>query len=253
VRAGEVLQLWERADGLGPVERALALAEAAGADASLLRKRPFGQTNAHLLVLRECLVGGRLSATAMCPTCRERIDFALDPARLQGMLSADEDSSHLPNQPFGNALGQAVDHQATGLVVSWHAPTPDDLAAAAAAPDPEGVLKQRCLTARTADGSAVDASGLPDELVEAVEIAMADADPLAEVLLDMVCPGCATEFRSDLDLASFVWTELDARARRLLHEVDILARAYGWPEPEVLALTEARRAAYLRLVLEGAP
>jgi hypothetical protein len=38
-----------------------------------------------------------------------------------------------------------------------------------------------------------------------------------------------------------------------LHEVDLLARAYGWTEPEVLALSEARRAAYLRLVVEGAP
>ena len=38
----------------------------------------------------------------------------------------------------------------------------------------------------------------------------------------------------------------DARARRLLREVDVLARAYGWTEPEVLALDDARRAAYLR-------
>ena len=47
---------------------------------------------------------------------------------------------------------------------------------------------------------------------------------------------------------AFVWAEVDAAAQRLLHEVDVLARAYGWTEPEVLALSEARRAAYLRLV-----
>jgi hypothetical protein len=46
---------------------------------------------------------------------------------------------------------------------------------------------------------------------------------------------------------------VDARARRLLHEVDVLARTYGWTEDEVLALSEQRRASYLRIVLDGAP
>jgi hypothetical protein len=52
---------------------------------------------------------------------------------------------------------------------------------------------------------------------------------------------------------SFVWAELEAQAHRLLHEIDVLARAYGWSEPEVLALGERRRAAYVSLVLEGVP
>jgi hypothetical protein len=33
--------------------------------------------------------------------------------------------------------------------------------------------------------------------------------------------------------------------------VHTLAAAYGWTEPEVLALSEPRRAAYLRLVGDG--
>jgi hypothetical protein len=48
-----------------------------------------------------------------------------------------------------------------------------------------------------------------------------------------------------------VWTELRAHARRLLREVDVLARAYGWTEPDVLALDERRRAAYLELAAEA--
>jgi hypothetical protein len=48
-----------------------------------------------------------------------------------------------------------------------------------------------------------------------------------------------------------VWAEVDVRARRLLADVATLARTYGWTEPEVLALSEARRAAYLRLATEG--
>ena len=58
---------------------------------------------------------------------------------------------------------------------------------------------------------------------------------------------------ADFDLAAFVWAEFGAQARRLLHEVDALGRAYGWTEGEVLALGERRRAAYVDLALENRP
>lgn len=237
MRAGELLHLWERADGLGPVERALALAEAGGGDAAVLRERPFGRTNAHVLALRESLLSGDLAATASCPACGERIEFAIDPAALRTLLPAGEDA--------GLVAGE--------YVVDWRLPTPDDLVAVVAEPDPERALRRRCLTVLSGDGDRVDAAVLPREVVEAVEAAMAAADPLAEVLVAVECPACGAGFEADLDLASFVWAEVDARARRLLHEVDVLARTYGWTEPEVLALGEARRAAYLHLVLDGAP
>jgi hypothetical protein len=36
-----------------------------------------------------------------------------------------------------------------------------------------------------------------------------------------------------------------------LLDVDALARAYGWSEPQVLALSATRRAAYLQLIGGG--
>ena len=80
---------------------------------------------------------------------------------------------------------------------------------------------------------------------------MTVADPLAEVLVDLVCPACEKRFVADLDLGAFVWADLSAQARRLIREVDVLARTYGWTEPEVLALGEGRRAVYLELAGEG--
>jgi len=46
----------------------------------------------------------------------------------------------------------------------------------------------------------------------------------------------------------FFWAELAAEAKRLLREVDALARAYGWREADILALSSQRRHAYLELV-----
>ena len=54
-------------------------------------------------------------------------------------------------------------------------------------------------------------------------------------------------------MASFVWEEVDAAARRLLGEVHALASAYGWSQEEILALGSQRRAAYMRLIAGEEP
>jgi len=131
-----------------------------------------------------------------------------------------------------------------GRLISWRPPDSRDVAAAAKADDvaeAERVLLERC----------VGALDLTDEQRRAVTAAMAEADPLAEVLVDMECPACGEPFVADLDVAQFVWAEVRARALGLLRDVDALARAYGWTEEQVLALGDTRRGAYLELV-EGA-
>jgi hypothetical protein len=42
--------------------------------------------------------------------------------------------------------------------------------------------------------------------------------------------------------------DVDAHARKLVGEVDALARVYGWTEPQILALSPQRRATYLAMV-----
>jgi predicted nucleic acid-binding Zn-ribbon protein len=233
--AGTLLQLWERTVDLGPVGRALGLAEAAGADPDRLRSAPYGQTSARVLDLRESLIGPDLAATAGCPDCGSRVEFTMPLADLKGPFPRSQESSL--------NLG--------GYDVRWRPATPEDLLEAAAASDPEATLRRRCLRATTAAGESVDPVSLPDAVADAAGDAMSFADPLADVQVQLTCPDCGVAFDADLDLASFVWTEVEARAKRVICEVDVLARAYGWTEPDVLALSEARRASYLRMALEG--
>ena len=108
------------------------------------------------------------------------------------------------------------------------------------------------MTSATGPEGEVGGNELPADAREALARAMADADPLAEVLVDVSCPACGASFVTDLDIGAFVWVELRAHAHRLLREVDALARTYGWTEPEVLALDERRRAAYLDSHAESA-
>jgi hypothetical protein len=77
---------------------------------------------------------------------------------------------------------------------------------------------------------------------------MADCDPQADVEIARTCSACGHQWQTSFDIVSFFWTEICAQAKRLLREVDILARVYGWREADILSMSAARRRAYLEMV-----
>jgi hypothetical protein len=239
--AAATIDLWEAAEQLPPLERALALASAApstpGADE--LAKLPLGRRDARLLELHGAVAGPLLEATAPCPACGEEVEFSVDVDTL-----LDEGNAAMPPAPI----------EADGYLVEWRPLDSDDVAAAAAGADAaaaEATLLSRCVTAAHGADGDVEATAVPPSVREALSKALAAADPLAEVLVDIGCVACGATFVADLDVGTLVWDEIRRRAERLLYEVDILARAYGWTEREVLELSEGRRAAYLALALEA--
>src|SRR5580765_934044 len=223
LRSSAVLELWEEADALPPVGRALTLASLEGGDAAELARLPLGRRDARLLRLHAALVGPALEATASCPYCGEAAEFALD---VDELLARGDDA----------VAPEPVD--AAGRRIVWRLADSRDVIEAAGAADVEAA--ERLLFARCVESGGDDAR-------EAVTAAMAEADPLAEVLVDLPCPACGEAFVADVDVPRFVWAEVRARALGLLRDVDALARAYGWTEAEVLELGESRRAAYLEL------
>jgi hypothetical protein len=82
-----------------------------------------------------------------------------------------------------------------------------------------------------------------------IAAALAALDPAAEILLDLSCPVCSHCWQALFDINQVLWTEIRARARRLLQEVDGLARVYHWHETEILGMSEARRGWYLEMAL----
>jgi hypothetical protein len=78
------------------------------------------------------------------------------------------------------------------------------------------------------------------------EAALEAADPVLALTVALPCPDCGATADHLFDPLVFVWDELDRTARRLMADVVVLARAFGWGEGEVLALSPARRAAYVQ-------
>jgi hypothetical protein len=235
----EVLALWERAAALPPPDRDDALL-AAEAGAAL---RSLGRRNAALLQLRARLLGNSLGLRCDCPRCAAAAEFEIDCGGLaQALLPA-------PGQPAAQWL------EDEGWRVQFRVPDVDDLRAAAAGDAAAfgATLLRRCvLQCLGPGGDAVEWSALPATLAEALSRRMEALEPGASVAFDLVCPQCQAGWSAPMDVGGVVWAELQARAERVLLDVDALARAYGWNEAEVLALSPTRRAAYLQLVAQTA-
>ncbi|HXI74354.1 MAG TPA: hypothetical protein VNG94_02120, partial [Pyrinomonadaceae bacterium] len=85
-------------------------------------------------------------------------------------------------------------------------------------------------------------------VTDAVAKRMAEADPQADLRLDLSCPACGHRWQALFDIDSFFWSEINAWAQRVLTEVHALASAYGWRERDILDLSPRRRQFYLGLV-----
>ncbi|MGP4047387.1 T4 family baseplate hub assembly chaperone [Streptomyces sp. 2A115] len=238
-RATELLDTWETGLAQAPSARALLLHGVARPDTGgeKLSTLPVGEREADLFALRRALFGERMQVRLACGTCGEDMEFDLDAGEFARSLGTPADS--------------VVRVAEGGWEVEFRVPGVADLTAAARHPDARRALLARCVVSVVRDGEAVPADGLSDALPEAVQRRLAEAaqaaDPGADVTLNVSCPECGAATRAELDIASYLWTELDAWARDVLLDVHLLATAYGWSEPEILALSPLRRRYYLEL------
>lgn len=235
--AAELLDLWEIGLPLPPARRALALIEAACPELSPrdLAALPIGRRDARLLALRELLLGPELTIVAGCPACGEQLESTFAGAAVRADAKVVEPT-----------LAVDVD----GYRIVFRLPASEDLLALSPTMDRAAarrVLLGRCVVAAERDGDAADAESLPEHVVAAVAAHMAAADPQADVELALSCPSCAHGWRIAFDVAGFFWQEIHAWAKYMLRSVHALARAYGWREADVLALTATRRQIYLEL------
>ncbi len=179
-----------------------------------------------LLQCRAQRLGGAMALGFTCPHCRAvaEVSFrvadccaAADP-KVPAGVTAD------PERPGWFRLGEA----------GFRLPAARDVARAGDAVDPARALLFACC----------------DELARSrvwrakVERAMAAMAPTLSGDIDARCPGCDATVSAGFSVADVVVAELKRLASGVHDEVDLIARAYHWPEPAILALPQLRRRAY---------
>ncbi|MFN3076924.1 MAG: hypothetical protein ABT940_08615 [Alphaproteobacteria bacterium] len=235
--AGEVLDALEVCRSRHPLDAALFLTCLAdptlgGREAGELG---IGDRDRRLLQLRAETFGPRFEMSARCPACDEALEVRLE---LMDLL-VDESVS----DPAAGVL--EVDGK------RWWLRRPDshDLAAVVDIADPEEGrrhLARRCLLSE---------EGVPPREEELTRMVLARAaeslsrlDPQADLYASLDCPTCGYAWEAPFDIGLVLVREVEASAQRVLSDVHTLAVAYHWAEADILALSPARRHAYLDLV-----
>ncbi len=234
----ELLGIWERGLAARPCERALAILSAASPESSYaaLARASIGSRDASLMRVREWAFGPDLAVLANCPRCHQPVEAAL---RI--------DSLRLP--PDARTAGAGDSTTCGGYQVRCRPPNSEDLLTCAGA-DPDSARRALfacCVIEARRDEEPVDAGDLPEDVVRAVVEHISAMDPQADTRIGFSCPECGQAWSEVFDITSILWTEIDAWARRLLRDINVLARAYGWPERDILALSPVRRHIYLAM------
>ncbi len=244
--ASEQLRIWERGRRQTSARRCLLLLAAASPELSPdeLAQLSVGQRDTRLLTLREWMFGARIESVVACPKCSERLELMFDVADIRARSEAE-------NSPPGATYLLQLD----GYEVRFRPPNSTDLEAigkcqtAAAA---RAQLLARCaleIKRATAKAKAKRrANQLPPKVADALVRKMAQVDPQANVQLSLTCPACRNAWAATFDIASFLWSEINNWAQRILREVHIIASAYGWREADILEMSAERRAFYLEMI-----
>lgn len=239
--ATDLVDVWEIGAACGPGARAQLLLERILPEQSPdeLRAMPLGTRDALLLQLRKRLFGPHLESLLRCADCGETFEIHLD---VDQLLPTSPVTGNEPIEWRENALSVRFRRLTAGDLIDIE--RYDDAAAA------RERLLELCLLDAQRDGESIAPAELSKQELSAPAERVAEADPNAELHLNGACPSCGSHWRSLLDVSAYLWTEVERHVARLLTEVHTLARAYGWSEQSILAMSHRRRQTYLSLLLQ---
>ena len=233
-----MLQIWERGGAWHPIDQALLVLQTTDPVKQVdeLATWTVGQRDRRLIEIRQATFGDHIAGYAECPSCRSGVEFELSCRQL------------LEQEGATASVSQLIRHG--GRAWELRAPNSRDLSRVASAPDLASArrsLWNSC--ARRIDETDV----VDDESLDTYDSALIDKltalEPLAEILIDLTCSFCGHGWQSLFDIATFLWSEIRISSRRLLQDIDVLARTYGWTEGEILRLSDHRRRLYVQMAL----
>ena len=236
-----LLQAWESLHGATSTERSLGLLGAVWPelDHTQWRRISIGDRDACLFLLQESLFGSGLQTIASCPQCGERLESRF----MVRDVCTPPNQLPQPREP----LQWAHD----GYRVRFRLPCSEDLLDLPAQCEADAAvteLLRRCVIEAYQDDAPITSPALPGHIQQRLSETMAEQDPLADLRMTVNCPACGHRWSATLDIAAYLWGELDDWAQDLLAEVHVLARHYAWSERDILTMSPVRRRFYLDLV-----
>jgi len=236
----QILHLWEVSQRLHPMDKALnilimAFPENTWEEIASLSK---GQRDTLLFLVRAKLFGTRFTCLTQCEACNDQMEVSFDS---QDMGIPDK----LENGQTEFCL------EAQNYEINFRLPNSYDLAAIVDCNSVEEAKQRiltRCVLKVNKGEKRFSPKRLPKKAIYALTLKMAEIDPLAEIRLDLHCNMCDHRWDVNFEIVSHLWNEISMFANRLLYEIHLLARYYGWNEVDILSMSQFRRQKYMEMM-----
>ncbi len=241
LNAFDVLTIWDESSGRPLLEKSIRLlAKAMVTDQlDIVWKLSIGERDSRLLLLREWMFGQVLKMKSECPACKEVVEWETNTAALR-------------LQPLRPAIDPTVFIlEKEAFTIRFRLPDSYDLASVMGESDnpvDDKKIILDCVVEVVQNGIVQPPDVLQDEILQALEQRMSEEDPQADIRMNLVCTACANKWETRFDIGSFLWAEIDNWAYRLMDEVALLARAFGWPEKDIVNMSARRRHIYIQML-----
>src|SRR5262245_27397485 len=184
-----------------------------------------------LAAVYESAFGDRIESTLTCARCSQPFD--LDFSLRKVIETVDEKSTTAELKALGDGNFETSEGKRFRLPTGR-----DEVALAGLRSDVvQMLLLQRC--AATSDWSAAS---------EAFEDFLEEVAPLLDLELLAPCAECHHVHNVQFDIQTYVLGAIIAERRRLLSEINRLARTYSWSLKEILSLSRSDRRQFVELI-----
>ncbi|MFC6638151.1 hypothetical protein GV827_14070 [Sulfitobacter sp. JBTF-M27] len=220
-----ILDLWDNGACEHPLDRALGLIALVESELSReeLAALPIAERDRRLFDVTEAVFGSQLALSATCTLCGAESELTFSVSDIKELGSP-------------NTERRVLRHD--GRDYPYRMPNSRDLANALRAPDPQQALILSVLDRTEAD----------DALIAACDAALEAQSGLEALSLGFDCAECGAAEDAPFDILDYLWTRIAAEARRLMWDIHLLARSYGWTSREILSLSPLRRAEHVAMV-----
>ncbi len=214
--------------------------------ANTVGRLTVGDREALLLYLRRLTKGERMQSILNCPQtdCNELMDIELNVSDLlqpayQSPQPVYEDTVQSSERKFRVRfrLPTGFDQEAAALKASTDVQAGEEL------------LLKRCVES-VFDEEDNETECSP-EILEDLPLKMAQLDPQAEMILNLICPICNKSFSSLFDTGAYLLEEITSTSEALYYQIHLLALHYHWSEAEILSMNISKRHRYLNLLMDS--
>lgn len=234
----ELLDIRDACLHLSPLDKSLYLLGILyETNSSNIAQLSVGERDARLLAFRKSIFGARLINMAHCPHCNGIVEWeaSVDDMRLQDIT------------PDGQA--KILRLESNGYTIHFRLPNSDDIIKAisrGSSIDASAFISSCVLRVDQQEQKAPEI--LPENVLDEISKRMAEADPQADLTMLLSCPECNNQWQAPFDILQYLWLEIESWARRMLKEVAVMAKHFGWSEREILSLSPIRRQQYLEII-----